>query len=778
MNLSLKWLNDYVDVSGIPLAELAAGLTLSGSKVEKIIDLSEPMSKVVIGKITEIKQHENAEKLRICKVQIGADADAPTSCVQIVTAAPNVFEGAVVPVVLDGGTVINSDDGSPLKIKKGKLRGEVSEGMLCGPDELGVEIPDFDGIWILDGDYTLGGCALEQLGLDDKVIEFEITNNRPDCFSIVGLAREVAATFDLPLKIPTPAFTGVDGDISSELKVGVEASDLCSRYMAAVVHNVKVAPSPEWMQRRLKAQGVRPINNIVDITNYVMLEHGNPLHAFDKRHVNGDSITVRRAGENEQIKLLDGNTATLSPDNLVIADTAGAVAVAGVMGGEYSGVTDDTTSVVFEAACFDSVSVRKTAKKIGRRTESSARFEKGLSPENTKTALLRALQLVEELQCGNVVKTLIDCANFTAQSASVPHDFAWINSFLGTELSESEQVSIFRKLGLGYCEQTKAVLPPSTRSDIALPCDLAEEIARIYGYDKITATVPRLSRNAVVNTAERAMARLVQTLTAYGCYECVSYSFVSPDMAGGDNADIAVKLRNPFGPETSVMRTSLIPSMLKIVADNINLGNNSARLFELGRVYSTDGERDMLCVGLYGKEEDFYTLGELVRELLGELAQPYPTERHEQPPFHPGRAAGGEYVTFGEISPLVLDECGISERVYVAVVDLSGLKLAVQGGKEKKYTPTPKFPSVTRDLSLVCDKDTPSGDVVEIIKTACKKYLAEVSVFDVFDMGESKSLSYKLTFRKPDGTLTGVEVDKAIAQILNKLEQNNIKLRS
>ncbi|MCL1832780.1 MAG: phenylalanine--tRNA ligase subunit beta, partial [Oscillospiraceae bacterium] len=600
MNLSLNWLNDYVAIDKISLPDMVSGLTMSGSKVEKAKDLSEPLCKIVVGKVAQIKKHEDSDKLWICQLDVGGRE------VQIVTGAQNVTEGSIVPVVLDGGTVLNRQDGSVTKIKKGKLRGEVSEGMLCSPDELGLDksdVPyaDEDGILILSNDperskLQVGGNALEFLGLSDTVLEFEITNNRPDCFSVTGLAREVAATFDLPLDVPAPHYKGINHDINSEVRVTVENSELCSRYMAGFAKNVKIAPSPRWLTSRLKAHGIRPINNIVDITNYVMLEYGHPLHAFDKRQVEDGQIIVRNAAKHEQITLLDGNTVTLDTDTLVIADASKPMAVAGVMGGEFSGVADDTTEVIFEAACFDGVSVRRASKKIGRRTESSSRFEKGLNPVNVKAALLRALQLVEELGIGEVADTNIDVQHFTETKSLVSHDCDFVNKSLGANISQEEQIAIFRRLGLGY--EDGNVIVPSHRSDINLPCDLVEEVARIYGYNNIAPTLPP---NAVKGLYEHSVRKIADVLTAQGCNECITYSFVSPRMTSGD----MVGIRNPFGEETSVMRTSLWASMLKVIGDNLNAGNTEGRLFELGRTYAPDGETDKLCIGLYGKDEDY-----------------------------------------------------------------------------------------------------------------------------------------------------------------------------
>jgi len=795
MNLSLNWLNDYVKTDSIPLPELIAGLTMSGSKVEKYKKLSDPLDKVVIGKVSEIKKHENSDKLWICKVEVGAAAP-----VQVVTGAQNVFEGAIVPVVLDGGTVLNRQDGSAVKIKKGKLRGEVSEGMLCSPDELGLsksELPyaDEDGILILSKDpeadklvigQKIGTSALDFLGLNDTAIEFEITNNRPDCLSVLGLARETAATFGLPLKdenIERPAYTGFKSNIEKEIDVVIENKRLCSRYMAGLARNVKIGPSPKWLASRLKASGVRPINNIVDITNYVMLEYGHPMHAFDKRFIEGGQIVVRSAFAGERITLLDGNTVELSPDILVIADRMKPIAVAGVMGGEYSGVMPDTATVIFESACFDGYAVRMASKKIGRRTESSARFEKGLDPVNAKAALLRALRLVEILGCGEVADTFIDYVNFEEEVKKVAFDPKAINALLGAEIPESEQTAILKKLGFGV-EDGFVTVPP-WRTDIELTCDLAEEVARIYGYNNIKSTLPRLSAGLSESRAdgcERNIRKLVNILTARGCRECITYSFVPPDFNGGIAAfDSPVKIRNPFGAETSEMRTSLIPSMLKVIADNQTARVTEARFFEIGRKYAPGKETDTLAIGLYGKNEDFYTLKGIIEDIgeafgmggIGGTGKSF--ERYTEKPFHPGRAAVCEYGVFGEVLP----QENIQNRAYIAEIDLEKLFSAAKNAAV--YTPIPKFPAVTRDLSLVCPEETANGVVLEIIGKSGGTLLESAEFFDIFKGGSLKDgykcMSYSLVFRGKDGTLTDADADAAVTKILAALKREDIVLR-
>jgi len=770
MNLSLNWLNDYVKTDKIPLPELIAGLTMSGSKVEKYVKLSDPLDKIVIGKVIEIKKHENSDKLWICKVEAGLSEP-----IQIVTGANNVFAGAVVPAVLDGGTVLNRQDGSAVKIKKGKLRGEVSDGMLCSHDELGI--PDGeDGIMILNelpgaDKLVIGSSALDFLGLNDTAIEFEITNNRPDCLSVLGLARETAAAFNLPLDIKEPSYNGYKSNIEKEIDVVIENKRLCSRYMAGLVKNVKIAPSPKWLASRLEASGVRPINNIVDITNYVMLEYGHPMHAFDRRFVEGGLIIVRNALAGEKITLLDGNTISLDRETLVIADRMKPIAVAGVMGGEYSGVMPDTVSVIFESACFDGHAVRMASKKIGRRTESSTRFEKGLDPRGAKPALFRALQLVEMLGAGECADTFIDYVSFEDETRRVKHDYGAVNALLGTDISNSEQIGIFKRLGFGY--EDGSVIVPITRSDIGQTCDLAEEVARIYGYNNIRATLPKLTANVKTNGFEQSLRKLINAVIAHGCRECVTYSFVPPEMNRLIPDKTPVKIRNPFGEETSEMRVSLIPSMLRTIADN-RASVRDDRFFEIGREYAGNGETDMLCIGLYGKNESFYTLKGIIEDITELFGVKKSFSRCADKPFHPGRAAMCEFARFGEISPDVS-----SERIFIAEIDIN--RLFNSAGGRRVYNPIPKFPAVTRDLSLVCPDETASGVILEIIEKSGGKTLESAEFFDIFKGGSlkdnEKCLSYTLTFRKPDATLTDKEADKAINSVLAALKEKNITLR-
>jgi phenylalanyl-tRNA synthetase beta chain len=800
MNLSVKWLNDYVKAD-MPIKDLVAGLTMSGSKVETYHEMRGEVEKVVIGKVLDIKKHEDSEKLWICQVDIGQ-----AEPVQIVTAATNVVKDACVPVVLDGGTVIDKEHNTTVKIKKGKLRGAESYGMFCSFNELGMDNSDFpyaspDGVLILNDDPDFdkmkpGDDVLKAVGLDDISIEFEITNNRPDCLSVLGLARETSATFDLPLNIKEPAFTGIDADINKEVSVTVENTKLCSRYMAAKVKNVKIAPSPRWMVERLRASGVRSINNLVDITNFVMLEYGHPMHAFDARYVAGNKIIVRNAKDGETLKLLDEakEPVKLSPEMLVIADAEKPMAVAGVMGGEYSGIWDDTTEVIFEAACFDGVSVRRTARKIGERTESSARFEKGLDPINAKNALFRALQLVEMLGCGEVVKNVIDIDNSNKTPHKLKHDYKWVNEFLGADISEEEQIAILEKLGFIYDRAAHEITVPSVRIDMLLPCDIGEEIARIYGYNKIASTIPKLSSRSRITPEQRFSDKLVDIMISEGCLETMTFSFISPKSYEKIRLPEAqrksVTLLRPLGEDTSVMRTTMIPSMTELIVRNINNRTPAGRFFEIGRIYlpkdtpeELPEERDILCVGAYGEDEDFFTIKGITEAIFDEYGIPARFEKAVTDTFHTGRCAkivaeGKTIGMIGELHPLVSENYGVKERIYIAELDIA--VMCSLANNDVKYKQLPKFPAITRDLSLVCDDEVTSGEIIDII-TGSGKYLEQVTLFDMYKgtgvPEGKKSLSYNLVMRREDKTMEAEEADKSVGKILKALGEKNITLR-
>ena len=801
MNLSMKWLNDYVKAD-MPIKEFVVEMTMSGSKVETYEYTKGPVDKVVVGKVVEIKKHEDSEKLWICQVDVGQEAP-----IQIVTAAQNVFEGAYIPVVLDGGTVIDRHNHTVMKIKKGKLRGEVSCGMFCSFDELGMENYDFpysspDGVLVLNDDpdfdkMKVGDDVCKAVGLDDISVEFEITNNRPDCLSVIGLAREASATFDTPLNVKEPAFKGIGGDINSELSVSVENTKLCSRYMAAKVKNVKIGPSPRWMVERLRACGVRSINNYVDITNFVMLEYGHPMHAFDARYIKDNKIVVRNAKDGETLKLLDEGKEPikLSPEMLVICDAEKPVAVAGVMGGEHSGIWDDTTEVIFESACFDGVSVRRTAKKIGERTEASSRFEKGIDPINAKNALYRALELVEMLGCGEVVSTVIDVDNSNKIPHKLVHDYKWVNEFLGSDISEEEQIAILERLGYIYDRSTHEITVPSVRIDMERPCDIAEEIARIYGYNNIPSTIPALSSQGKITTIQKFHDKLIDIMITQGCLETMTFSFISPKWYEKIRLDEAMRksvvLTNPLGEDTSVMRTTMIPSMMELIVRNINNRNLGGRFFEIGREYypkesihELPVEKDVLCVGLYGADESFFTIKGIAEELFAKTGLKVKFAKCENDPtFHSGRCAVmtiGDTVVgkIGEIHPAVAAEYGVKERIYIATFAIEPMFENAQ--LDVKYKALPKFPAISRDLSLVCDKELASGEIIETIERSAKN-LEQVSLFDLYEgtgvPEGKKSVSYKLVFRRADKTMETEEADKAVEKVLKALGEIGAVLR-
>ncbi len=800
MNLSMKWLNDYVKAD-MPIKDFVAGITMSGSKVETYSEMRGEVDKVVVGKVLEIKKHEDSDKLWICQVDVGQEAP-----IQIVTAATNVFAGAFIPVVLDGGTVIDRHNNTVAKIKKGKLRGAESCGMFCSFEELGMDNSDFpyssaDGVLILNDDpdfdkIKIGEDVLKFVGLDDISVEFEITNNRPDCLSVLGLARETSATFGLPYNVKEPTFKGAGGDINSELSVTVENPQLCSRYMAAKVKNVKIAPSPRWMVERLRASGVRAINNLVDITNFVMLEYGHPMHAFDARYVAGNKIIVRNAKDGETLKLLDDakEPVKLSPEMLVICDAEKPMAVAGVMGGEYSGIWDDTTEVIFESACFDGVSVRRTARKVGERTEASSRFEKGLDPINAKNALYRALQLVEELGCGEVVSNVIDVDNSNKTPHKLKHDYKWVNNFLGADIPEEEQIDILERLGFEYDRASHEITVPSVRIDMNLPCDIGEEIARIYGYNKIASTIPKLSSRSRITKEQRFADKLVNIMISQGCLETMTFSFISPKsyekIRLPEEQRKSVTLLRPLGEDTSVMRTTMIPSMTELIVRNINNRTPAGRFFELGRIYLPKStpeelpeERDVLCIGAYGPDEDFFTLKGIVEAIFDETGINAKFSRSSDPTFHTGRCAditaGNVKIgTIGELHPIVAENYGVKERIYIASLDTAAMcELA---DTEIRYRQLPKFPAISRDLSLVCDDSTESGEIIDIINRA-GKHLEQVTLFDMYNGAGvpegKKSLSYKLVMRREDKTMEAEEADKSVEKILKALGEKNITLR-
>ena len=721
--------------------------------------------------------------------------DAP---IRIVTGAQNVKQGDLVPVALHKSTLPGG-----VKIEKGKLRGEVSNGMLCSFKELGLEQRDFpaayeDGIWILSDDPELTGLTVGQdirtaVGLDDHVVEFEITPNRPDCLSVIGLAREAAATFDTELRLHEPVVKGgAQGVLCDLLDVETPDPELCPRYTARMVRNVKIAPSPKWMRERLRAMGVRPINNIVDITNYVMLEYGQPMHAFDYRYVKGGKIIVRRAADGEELTTLDGNVRKLTHNMLVIADDTRAVGLAGIMGGENSEIVDDTVDVVFESANFDGTCIRKAALALGMRTEASAKFEKGLDPLNTLPAVNRACELVEMLGAGEVVDGVIDILNHVPQPTVLTLEPEKINALLGTDVAADEMVRILRKLD--FQVDGDQVTVPSWRGDVQRMADLAEEVARFYGYNNIPTTLMRgqttLGGYSTEEKLERQLGAMCRSL---GYDEIITYSFISPTCydkirwSADDPRRQSFKILNPLGEDTSIMRTTILPSMLEILTRNYNYRNQSARLYEVGRTYQEGGndglavENKVLSMGAYGEDMDFFTLKGAVEAILNDIrAEDIRFEKpcQNNPSYHPGRCAdvyaGGRRLgVLGQIHPLVAQNYGVDAEFYCAELDFTQLLHAK--GPDPEYVPLPKFPSVTRDIAVVCDEAVTVGALEEAIRKGAKGLLKEVTLFDIYQ-GKGipegkKSVAFNLVLRSDDRSLTSEEADADVKSILETLEK-------
>ena len=796
MNLSMKWLQEFTKVPEMRMREFTEAITMSGSKVEGWTKEGSEIDNVVVARVEKMERHPNSDHLWICQVNTGSD-----SLLQIVTGAQNLKEGDVVPAALHNSTLNGG-----VKIKKGKLRGVESNGMLCSLGELGLTVHDFpsaieDGIFVLteeDGcDLTLGKPIQEAIGLNDTVVEFEITSNRPDCFSVIGLAREAAATFDVPMTLHTPSVKGGHGDCSNLLDVKIEDKDLCSVYSAKIVKNVRVKPSPRWMRERLRAMGVRPINNIVDITNYVMLEYGQPMHAFDLRFVEEGKIRVRRARDGETITTLDGVDRTLTEKQLVIADAKKPIAIAGVMGGEYSGIMDDTTTIVFESACFNAASVRTTARDQGMRTDASSRYEKGLDPNNCLPALERACELVELLDAGDVMDGRIMDAHFSDERHRIHLDVDWINQFLDLQLTSEDMQRILKKLGCDF--EGEEILVPTYRPDLEHKADIAEEIARFYGYNKIPGTL--LSGGAQGKYTERQKfdRTIHMIMRALGASEIMTYSFISPKYYDkiGMPADApernSVKISNPLGEDTSVMRTTALPSLMEVLARNYNNRNEKAWLYELAVEYiptSPDTlpvEKNTLITGLYGADADFFVAKGMVEQLFERLGvvdwdiEPSSTEYG----YHPGRCAvlsvhGKKLGTVGEIHPAVCENYGIGSRVVCFSLDIDCMfKNSV---REKTYTPLPKFPAVTRDLALICDEDIPVRTLEKAISAGGGALLEKISLFDVYKGAQidkdKKSVAFNIVLRSKEGTLTDEQINGTMKKIMKELEKTGAYLRS
>ena len=792
MDLSMRWLKDYVDIGEVSMRDFSEAMSMSGSKVEGWKTEFDEVKNVVVGKILSVEKHPDSDHLVICQLDVGQEEP-----VQIVTGASNVHAGDIVPVALHKSELPNG-----VKITRGKLRGVMSNGMLCSLGELGLTKGDFpyaieDGIFLIEEDCQIGQDIASALGCNDTTVEFEITPNRPDCLSVIGLAREAAATFHKPLNLHQPEVKGCGGDVHDYLSVEVQNKELCQRYVARVVKNVKIGPSPRWMRERLRASGVRPIDNIVDITNYVMLEYGQPMHAFDIEYVKGHKIVVRNARTGETIQTLDGVDRTLSEEMLVIADEEKASAVAGVMGGENSGIHEGTHTVVFESACFKGSSVRVTAKKLGMRTESSSRFEKGLDPQNCLPAVMRACELVEQLGAGEVVDGVIDVDNSGYQPTVLHLDPAWINTFLGTDISREKMEQILKNLQFGI--EGENIVVPSFRGDVQHKADVAEEIARFYGYNNIPTTTAKGNPEGGYSDYQQFERTVNQNMLAQGMYEIMTYSFVSPKeydrirLPKDDPKRESVVILNPLGEDTSIMRTNAIPSMMLILAKNYNNRNGAVSLYEIGNEYipvageQLPDEVPNLILGMYGEDRDFFTLKGVMENLFDTLGiEDYDvTACHDNPTFHPGRCAviskdGEEIGVIGEIHPLVCANYGINTRVYVGKLKMR--KLYALQSADKKYHPLPKFPASTRDLALLCDDSLPVLTMEKAIKAAAGKILEKVELFDVYKGSQiadgKKSVAFNITMRASDRTLTDEEVGGAMNRILKALEELGAQIRT
>lgn len=804
MNTSLSWIKAYVPDLDVTAQEYTDAMTLSGTKVEGYEKMDADLEKIVIGQILSIERHPDADKLIICQVNVG------TETVQIVTGAPNVKEGDKVPVVLDGGRVAGGHDGKMtpggIKIKKGKLRGIESCGMMCSIEELGStremypEAPEY-GIYIFPEDAVIGESAIKALGLDDVIFEYEVTSNRVDCYSVLGIAREAAATFGKKFVPPVVQATGNSEDAHDYVKVTVKDTDLCPRYTARVVKNIKIAPSPKWMQRRLASNGIRPINNIVDITNYVMEEYGQPMHAYDYDTIAGHEIVVRRAEKGEKFVTLDGQERTMDDSVLMICDGEKAVGIAGIMGGENSMITDDVKTMMFEAACFDGTNIRLSSKKVGLRTDASGKFEKGLDPNNAEAAINRACQLIEELGAGEVVGGIVDVYTAKKEPVRVPFEPEKINALLGTELSDEQMLKYFEAVELAYDAGTNEIVAPTFRHDIFRTADLAEEVARFYGYDNIPTTLPRGEATTGKLPFKLRIEEVARDIAEYcGFSQGMTYSFESPKvfdkllLEEDSPYRNAIKISNPLGEDFSIMRTVPLNGMLTSLAFNYNHRNKNVRLYELGNVYlpkqlpltELPEERMQFTLGMYG-EGDFFVMKGVVEEFF-EKAGLHKTASYDpqagKPFLHPGRQANiiydGEVLGYlGEIHPAVADKYGIGEKAYVAVLDIP--RVVEYASFDRKFEGIAKFPAVTRDISMMVSKDILAGQIEAMILQRGGKHLESLNLFDIYE-GEQvkkgyKSMAYSLVFRAKDKTMTEDEITSAMKKVYNGLESMGIELR-
>ena len=805
MNTSLSWIKTYVPDLDVTAQEYTDAMTLTGTKVEGFTELDADLDKIVIGQIDKIEKHPDADKLIICQVNIG------TESVQIVTGAPNVKEGDKVPVVLDGGRVAGGLDGKMtpggIKIKKGKLRGVESFGMMFSIEELGStremypEAPEY-GIYIFPEDAVVGESAVKALGLDDVVFEYEITSNRVDCYGVLGIAREAAATFQKKFCPPIVEVKENDEKASDYVKVTVEDPELCPRYCARVVKNVKIGPSPKWMQRCLASNGIRPINNLVDITNYVMEEFGQPMHAYDLDTIANQEIIVRRAGKDEKFVTLDGQERIMDENVLMIRDGEKAVGIAGIMGGENSMITDDVKTVLFEAACFDGTSIRLSSKRIGLRTDASGKFEKGLDPNNAQAAIDRACQLMEELGAGEVVGGMVDVCSETREPSRVKFEPEKINKLLGTSLTKEEMIDYLGRVELAYDEKTDEIVAPTFRQDIHCNADVAEEVARFYGYDKIPMTLPTGEATTGKLPFKLRIQEVARDIAEYcGFSEGMSYSFESPKVFDKlcipEDSELrkVITISNPLGEDYSIMRTSTLNGMLASLSTNYNRRNKDVRLYELGNIYlpkslpvtELPDERTMFTLGMYGKGDFFDMKGvcEEFFEKIGMKKKVTYDPNSGKPFLHPGRQANmiyeGKVVGYlGEVHPAVADNYSIGEKAYIAVIDI--LDVLEFAGFNHKYTGIAKYPAVTRDLSLVVPHAVLAGQIEEIFDQRGGNILESYQLFDIYEGAQIekgfKSMAYSLVFRAHDKTLGENEISAAMKKIMNGLNGLGIELRS
>ena len=805
MNTTLSWIKAYVPDLTCTAQEYTDAMTLSGTKVEGYEAADRDLDKIVIGQIEKIEKHPDSDHLIICQVNVGAET------IQIVTGAPNVKEGDKIPVVLDGGRVAGNHDGKMteggIQIKKGKLRGVESNGMMCSIEELGSsrefypEAPEY-GIYIFPEDAVVGADAIEELGLHDVTFEYEITSNRVDCFGVIGIAREAAATFGKEFHPPVVTPTGNAENASDYVKVTIKDTDLCPRYCARVVKNIRIAPSPKWMQRRLAAAGIRPINNIVDITNYIMEEYGQPMHAYDYDQLAGHEIIVRRAAKDEKFVTLDEQERTLDENVLVICDGEKSVGIAGIMGGENSMITDDVKTMLFEAACFDGTNIRLSSKRIGLRTDASAKFEKGLDPNNAEEAINRACQLIEELGAGEVVGGIVDVYPTVKEPVRIPFEPERINALLGTDISAEEMLGYFKKIDLGYDEKTNEVIAPTFRQDLFRTADLAEEVARFFGYANIPTTLPTGEATTGKLPFDLRVRAVAQDIAEFcGFSQGMMYSFESPKafeklMLPADSPlRNAIRIMNPLGEDFSIMRTQSVNGMLTSLGFNYSHRNKNVRLYELGNIYipkalpltELPDERVQFTLGMYG-EGDFFTMKGVIEEFLDKLGI---TGRKSYRPnsgktfLHPGRQAdvyyGDKLLGFlGEVHPLVASAYGIGEKAYIAVLDMPAVtELATF---DRKYAGIAKFPAVSRDISMVVPKQILAGEIEDVIIQRGGKILESCQLFDIYEGAQIrsgfKSMAYSITFRAKDRTLEEGDITAAMKKIWNGLEALGIEIRA